>query len=150
MDNIGDYEILFPLVDDKGSIIGRHNRDYLSTAKENTHSYFKMSRYSKDSTIDGSKNGLETDTQCSMVSADIMHKQLISKKNLPSLEGKNFAHVATHTPEHISSCSELEKLTIKYQRFMNDGLSEWERFTLGGKFNIKQKLIIANQENIKK
>ena len=55
MDNLGDFEILYPLVDEKGNIIGKNSKDYMPTTWENSQNYFKIKRCSKDSTGDGSK-----------------------------------------------------------------------------------------------
>ena len=95
-------------------------------------------------------NGVEIDTQCSAISTELIQRELSPKINLPYLEGKNITNITPQTPEINSSSSPLEKLATRYQEFMKEGFTEWERFTLGGKMHFKNKLNIPIDDVRKK
>lgn len=108
MENKGKYELLYPLVDEKGNIVGDWNNDYWYAPKSKEIQQTVGKQESEDSTSDGSKNGSEN-----------IQTQVNSIK-----------------PEEPKT--EQEKLADKYLGFINDASEQWEDFTNGFRLRNRQ------------
>lgn len=64
--NLGDFELIYPLVDENNHIIGNHQSDYLQSLGVRNLSKLESKKHSQDLVVDMSNSRLETATQSSI------------------------------------------------------------------------------------
>ena len=114
------------------------NKDYqLNVKEENTTSFAN-----KASSIDWSSNLMQDVNSYAhwVITKDFVPKDLMPRFSLPNIDNWFSPKLVNQTPILATMTSTPEKLTVKYQKIMQDAFDEWEDFTSG--YRIKPKYFL--------